>query len=374
MASTPSPGNLPPDAPPAELLSEQSIDDAHSSRPDTSGNTPVPAKKKLSLHEREFFHTIEEWEQIDLDTEDNAVLIGTPTAPIIRPGTKNIVEAPEKTYKTTTLLRLAIGMACGHTVFPSLPVARPVRVLYFHGEMTPKELEERRNAALYGISEAALTQGRRNFIDGRCIGAHLINKPGQDDIRRIVNKFKPQVLVLDPWQSFISGCDENLFKDVSRATEFLDQLITGNNGLTVFMPTHTGKDHSRGVRGHSSLSGWRDTLIRLTKKDTTSINVVVSPRWSAPVSLKLKFANGTMSEGKMFTPQTTKIRAFVEEKKRPVKKEEIEAFLGGAKDATRKAISRAVDEKAIYQIQAKDERFGMYVRYVDDEDIFPSGI
>ena len=43
-------------------------------------------------------------------------------------GTKNLIEAPEKTFKTTMLLRLTIGMACGHTVYPSLPVARPVQV------------------------------------------------------------------------------------------------------------------------------------------------------------------------------------------------------------------------------------------------------
>src|SRR5207249_2115291 len=101
--------------------------------------------------QKEFFFSIEQWDGIDLETEDNAVIIGSPKNPIIRPGTKNLIEAPEKTFKTTFGLRLFIGIASGHTVYPSLPVARSGRVLYIHGEMTPKELKERRDAAQTSI-------------------------------------------------------------------------------------------------------------------------------------------------------------------------------------------------------------------------------
>lgn len=110
------------------------------SKQDVSHDHVAAPKKQFSLSAKEFFYSLEEWEQIDLNTPDNLVLIGTPANSIIRPGTKNIIEAPEKTFKTTTLLRLTIGVACGHTVFESLPVARPVRVLYIHGEMTPRNL------------------------------------------------------------------------------------------------------------------------------------------------------------------------------------------------------------------------------------------
>jgi hypothetical protein len=84
-------------------------------------------RHNINLHaQKEFFFSIEDWDSVDLDTEDNAVLIGTPKNPIIRPGTKNLIEAPEKGFKTTFSLRLLIGMACGYTVYPSLPVARAV--------------------------------------------------------------------------------------------------------------------------------------------------------------------------------------------------------------------------------------------------------
>src|SRR5437899_333697 len=111
--------------------------------PSEGGGSGASTKQKFRLDAKKFFYSLTEWENVDLNTPDNQVLIGTPTNSIIRPGTKNIVEAPEKSFKTTMLLRLTIGMASGHTVYPSLPVARAVRVLYIHGEMTPQEIAER---------------------------------------------------------------------------------------------------------------------------------------------------------------------------------------------------------------------------------------
>jgi RecA-family ATPase len=322
----------------------------------------------LPLHAKEFFYSLEEWEAINLETLDNEVLIGTPSNSIIRPGTKNIVLAPEKTFKTTTVLRLAIGMASDYTVFPSLPVARAVRVLYIHGEMTPKELDERRRAALRDIPLKALAVGKSNFIDGRSLDAHLVNTPGQEAIRRVVRELNPNVLVLDPWQSFIAGCDENLFKDVSNATSFLDHLIAEQQGMTVLLVVHLGKNAGRGARGHSSLSGWRDTLIQLTKKDDKTIKVEVRPRWGEPASFKLKFDHGTMIEERLFSPQSARIRKFLEDKNCWVPRAEIDQFLGGHKEATKKAIQRAVAEEAI--IEGKGDNIGKFNPRWDSDEFF----
>jgi hypothetical protein len=336
--------------------------------------TPDTGLRKINLHaEKEFFYSAEDWDHVDLETEDNAVLIGTPKNPIIRPGTKNLIEAPEKTFKTTFGLRQFFGMACGHTVYSSLPVARPVRVLYMHGEMTPKELKERRDAAQIDIPPELLKIGRKNFIDGRSLDAHLIRKEGQDAIRRIAKKFKPDVLVIDPWQSFIAGYDENSFKDMSQAHEFLDKLLVEQNGMTLFIVEHLGKDANKGMRGHSSTAGWRDTLIRLTRKKDTKIEVSVRPRWAAPLSFGAKFNGGTMVEGEAFSPQTVKIREFVERwmKERSnhlVPFGEIEKFLGSERDAARKAVKRAVDEEAITQAQGEFKgNYSVFVAGFDDD-------
>lgn len=70
------------------------------------------------------------------------------------------------------VLRFTIGIACGHTVY------RPVSVLSIHGEMTVKELAERRKSSLQHIPTQALTVGKSKFIDGRCLYAHLANPTG----------------------------------------------------------------------------------------------------------------------------------------------------------------------------------------------------
>jgi hypothetical protein len=333
-------------------------------------------KRKINLHaEKEFFFSAEEWDTIDLDTEDNSVLIGTPRNPIIRPGTKNLIEAPEKTFKTTFGLRQFLGMASGYTVYGSLPVARPVRILYMHGEMTPQELKERRNAAQVGIPSEFLKVGRKNFVDGRSIDAHLIRKEGQDAIRRVVRKFKPDVLVIDPWQSFIAGYDENSFKDMSQAQEYLDKLLAEQGGMTLFIVEHLGKDQNKGMRGHSSTSGWRDTLVRLKRKQGADgkIEVSVRPRWAAPLTFGVKFQDGTMVEGEAFSPQTVKIREFVERwakerSKTMVPFAEIANSLGSKPDAARKAIKRAVEEEAIIEGQGQLKgSYCVFVAGVDDE-------
>jgi AAA domain len=334
--------------------------------PSTGGSA---SKRKIDLHkEKEFFFSIEQWDQIDLDTEDNDALIGTPQSPIIRPATKNLIEAPEKSFKTTLSLRQLIAMACGYTVFPSLPIARAARILYMHGEMTAKELKGRRDAAQTGIPLDLLTVGRRNFIDGRSVDAHLIRANGQDAIRRIVKKFNPDVLVIDPLQSFISGHDENSFKEMSQAHDFLDKLIVEQNGMTLFLVVHVGKDASRGMRGHSSTAGWRDTLIRLTRKGNDGkIEVDIRPRWASPIKFSLKFQNGTMVETDTFSPQTTKIRDFVQKRLsenggKLVPYSEIEKFLGTGKEAVRKAIQRAKEEGAISEgINENKGKYGLPV-------------
>jgi len=111
-----------------------------------------------------------------------------------------------------------------------------------------------------------------------------------------VEELRPQVLVIDPWQSFIAGADENSFKEVSGATRFMDNLIA-DFGLTILLAIHYGKNVKRGPRGHSVLAGWRDTRFTL-KRTGNALTVDVEPRWAKPPDpLKLVFRGGTLWEG-----------------------------------------------------------------------------
>jgi hypothetical protein len=287
----------------------------------------------------------EEWMKLDLTSGDQDVIVGTASNPIIRPRTKNFIEAPEKAFKTTAVLRLSMGIAAGVTVFPSLPTTQPRKVLYLHGELSAAEIKERTTAALRDFSAPPT-----NFFQGRDLNAHLITKEGQEALRALVAEYRPDVLVLDPWQSFISGYDENSFKDMSTATRFLDTLIE-EFGVTILIPIHQGKDHSRGARGHSSLAGWRDTRIKLEPiQNNLAVRVKVEPRWATPPDpFVLKFRDGTVwEEGTpAWTGQAGRIRTFVESKGGRVSKEEVGKELKLASDALRKAIDRAQQSNAI---------------------------
>ena len=188
----------------------------------TTATTVNPPKNCLIL-------SAEEWLTTDFRVEESEILIGTPEHAIVRPLTKNLIQAPEKAYKTTFLLRLTLALSIGDTVFPSLPANGSHRVLYLHGELAPAELKER-------LQEAAreLLRPLDQFFQGRSLSASLVTDQGRGAIRELVEQYRPKVLVIDPWQSFIAGADENSFKEISAATKFLDMLISDHG----FHPDH----------------------------------------------------------------------------------------------------------------------------------------
>jgi AAA domain len=317
---------------------------------------------------KELIFTPKRWKEVQYEMMEDKTpaLIGSPAGVIVRPSTKTIIEGAEKSFKTTLLYRQAMGMAFGHTVYSKLPVAQPVKVLYLHGELVISELDERRAAAMATIPRELLDARDEFFLDGRSVEAHLIREKGQAAIRTLVRRHKPGLLVIDPWQQFIEGYDENSFKDTSQATEFLDRLMFEVPGMAIFLVAHQGKDRTRGMRGHSSLAGWRDNLIRIKRKSATDLKATVSvlPRWTMPpFEFQVRFEDGTMVEDE-FSPQTKRIREFVRVNG-SVERAEIQSFLGTSQEATKKAIQRALEEQGI----DKDPNGNFYVgiSLIDDE-------
>jgi len=320
----------------------------------SNGETKTIVKVEGTKPNRAVFHTAKEWLKRSYHQRvGQSFVIGSSKLVLIEPFTKNFVEAPEKAFKTTFLLRLLLGMACGVAVFPQLPVSqKKSKVLYLHGELGVLQLEDRLVGAAQGLPVEALDED--TFVQGRDLSAHLIRPNGQNAIEALVKEHKPNVLVIDPWQSFIAGFDENSFKDMSQAMEFLDRLIADYK-ITLFVPIHLGKDRSKGARGSSSLNGWRDARIKLepTKdKSGKSVKVTVEPRWGEEVEpFKLRFRNGTVWSDAMFSPQSSAIRDFVKDRGGVATKEQLqqaEPWQGMKPDAFRQALSRVKQEKAVF--------------------------
>ncbi len=301
--------------------------------------------------------TAEKW--LDVETDISEPVLGSPEHCIVRPFTKNIIEAPEKAFKTTFTLRFTLGLSCGKTLFSQLPVFRSRRVLYIHGELSPPEIKERTQAAVVGLPRPL-----DNFFQGRDLRIHLGNKAGQNPLIAFVMTYKPEVVVLDPWQSFITGCDENSFEHISRVWRFLDTFIEDYK-ITLFIVTHTGKDRWRGTRGHSSLAGWRDTLFKLNRvKGKDLVEVTVEPRWASPVKpFNLKFHEGILvpTAARALTPQMDEIVTRVMKDGGLTTKKAVGAALGIEGDTLSKALRRA-QEKGVISIKGKE------IREVPDEE------
>lgn len=290
-------------------------------------------------------YTMQDWLKLQLSTDEKEIVIGTPENSIIRPKTKNLIEAAEKSFKTTFLLRLLGGLSCGETVFPELHVVRPRRVLYLHGELSNPEIKERTTSLAKSLQSRNFT----NFWQGRVLNAHLIREDGRAELRKLIEACEPDDVAIDPWQSFIVGHEENSYKDMSEATQFCSQLIE-NYGVTLWIPIHLGKNPSKGARGHSTIAGWRDTKIKLTRNDG-SITVDVDPRWGTPPRpFSLRFRNGTLwpDEGlSSFTEQATRMREFLKLKGGSVSTDSLREHLGLNLDAFRKALDRAQKQGAV---------------------------
>jgi hypothetical protein len=285
----------------------------------------------------------DKWLNLNLTSPEEEVIAGSPDNVLVRAGTKNLIEAPEKSFKTTALLRWAVGASKGISVFPQLPVIAPKKVLYLHGELSLPEMKERLISAVQGFDPPF-----DNFFQGLDLRSHLIEEGGQALIRGLLAHFKPQILVLDPWQSFITGVDENSFKEISQAMRFLDKLIQ-ETGVTLLIPIHQGKNHKRGARGHSSLAGWRDTRLILTPSNG-QVRVTIEPRWAKkPEPFVLKFKDGTVwpEKDSGWSGQAGEIRKFVESHGGRASKQALGAHLSLKSDALRKAIKRAVEADAI---------------------------
>jgi len=75
----------------------------------------------------------------------------------------------------------------------------------------------------------------------------------------------------------------------------------------------------------------------------------IYPRWAKrPEPFVLKFSNGTVWPGELYSPQTAQIRKLVTESKGRIGREDLKVKLGlSSDDAFRKALQRANDDGAV---------------------------
>lgn len=93
----------------------------------------------------------------------------------------------------------------------------------------------------------------------------------QDDLNALVRTVSnsgllAKVIVIDTLSAASAGADENSSADMSKLLEAAKRIREECGGLVILVH-HSGKDATKGLRGHSSLAAALDTVIHVTRND-----------------------------------------------------------------------------------------------------------
>jgi AAA domain len=104
---------------------------------------------------------------------------------------------------------------------------------------------------------------------------------------------RPAMVVLDTLNRSLAGGDENSSRDMGLAVEAADQIRQA--GSTVLIVHHADKE-GRNYRGHSSLEGAVDTVLRLEKVGR-SLTLITDAQKDAPEADRIKLQTTSESVG-----------------------------------------------------------------------------
>jgi hypothetical protein len=168
------------------------------------------------------------------------------------------IYGPPSTAKTFLALDLLAAVARGQAWFGSKTVPIPVTYVALEGEA--------------GMSQRVQAYERRHGklpLAVRFV-ARALNLLTPQDISDLASAIKAAgggggAICIDTLNRASAGADENDSRDMGRIIEAAKHLQREVGGL-VLLVHHTGKDASKGLRGHSSLHAALDAAISITKE------------------------------------------------------------------------------------------------------------
>jgi RecA-family ATPase len=178
-----------------------------------------------------------------------------------------LISGPQKIGKSlfASQLALALGDKAPFITFP--PGAEYYRTLILQAEVGPKRMQERFRKQSQAFGPAAQSHVCSASVFS---SIKLDDKEGVAQMMLLVERFKPDVVIVDPLANFHCG-DENVAQDIIRVTSVLDNIRA--MGPAVCLVHHHGKSSAeRGnvghkARGSTALAGWYDTHLSLERAD-----------------------------------------------------------------------------------------------------------
>lgn len=209
----------------------------------------------------------------------NAASTAGDQAPYVLRTTEEIASRPASKYRIKGLL-LAEGIACVFGASGSgksflamdMGIAISDGLEWFGKRVNPADVTwicleglgglERRVKAIRGKYGEQAGERMRFIIEP-------FNLTFEDDVTRLIQAIEREemdhgVIVLDTLNASTPGMDENSSKDMGVAIAAAKRIQAECGGLVILVH-HSGKDASKGLRGHSSLHGALDTLIEVTR-------------------------------------------------------------------------------------------------------------
>ena len=185
--------------------------------------------------------------------------------PFLARGSLAMVYAKRGVGKTWFMLELSLSLARGSSLF-HWKVPAPQKVLYVDGEMSLSELKHR----LIRLTKDGVPTGLHILpSESLSKASQTLNIDAASDQARInlmLEKFQPDVLILDNLSSLCAGRDENSNSEVDSILQWLRYLR--HQGIAVIVVHHAGKNNDQ--RGASRLEDILDTSIRLTEQSGIS--------------------------------------------------------------------------------------------------------
>ena len=175
---------------------------------------------------------------------------------VLMAGGLAVLYGPPKLGKSFVALDMACSIAAG---LPWQGIdTRAGRVIYISAEGTPK----RRALAWAKVNGAdadklLVWSQRVNIRDAK-------ERRGFVDAVRAVGWGDPVLVVVDTLSQNFGGRNENDGDAMSEFIDALSKLRESLGGAAVLVLHHTGKDQSRGARGHSALPAAADTMIEVS--------------------------------------------------------------------------------------------------------------
>jgi len=207
------------------------------------------------------------------------------------------------THKSFFVIQLGLHLAAGRSPFLNSAIAQPARVLLIQQEISVGFMRER----LQKINEANPidTAGRFIPVTTTANQIRLISQKGLDQVKGWIDKFEPELLILDPISSF-HDTQENDSVAQAKIRDVLNRLKAQYN-MAVLITHHFSSKRSQNdplapteaggwFRGHSCLSDAADVLICLHRLPGQRENPGLSRSYEDYNQVQVQLRNGRWPE------------------------------------------------------------------------------